>query len=179
MMRVITGTARGRKLITLPGTSTMPTSEKVKESVFSMIHFEVEGAKFLDLYAGSGQNGIEALSRGARECTFVENNIKCVKIINENLENTKTGENSKVVCSDVTSFLKSNGDKYDIIFADPPYASGEAAGIAALLAEVILPESIIIIETPADAVLPGGIGEINMYKEYKYGKTKITRYQNI
>ncbi len=114
MMRVITGIARGRKLETLPGEDvTRPTTESVKEAVFSMIQFEIEDKNVLDLFAGSGQLGIEALSRGAKKCTFVENNKQAYNVIENNIKHCKLEQSARIVMSDACAFL-SRRDSFDI-----------------------------------------------------------------
>ena len=124
MMRVITGIARGRKLETLPGEDvTRPTTESVKEAVFSMIQFEIEDKNVLDLFAGSGQLGIEALSRGAKKCTFVENNKQAYNVIENNIKHCKLEQSARIVMSDACAFL-SRRDSFDIAFLDPPYKQG-------------------------------------------------------
>lgn len=118
MMRVITGVARGRRLETLPGEDvTRPTTESVKEAVFSMIQFEIEGKNVLDLFAGSGQLGIEALSRGAKKCTFVENNRQAYKVVEENVKHCKLEQGARIVMGDAYAFL-SRRDSFDIAFLD-------------------------------------------------------------
>ena len=121
MMRVITGSARGRRLETLFGEEvTRPTTESVKEALFSMIQFEIEGKKVLDLFAGSGQLGIEALSRGARHCTFLENNRDAVRVVENNVSHCGFKDNSNIVFADAVSFLMRK-ENFDIAFVDPPY----------------------------------------------------------
>lgn len=124
-MRVITGTARGTNLVTLEGESTRPTTDRVKEAIFSMIQFEVEGRKVLDLFAGSGQLALEALSRGAEKATLIDENRAAVDVIIENAKKTHLFEKCRISASDYASFLLSNAgkEKYDIVFLDPPYAS--------------------------------------------------------
>ena len=126
-MRVITGTARGRVLKTLEGEDVRPTTDRVKEAVFSIIQFEIEGRRVLDLFAGSGQLGIEALSRGAASATFVDMSKDSLSAVKYNLEHTKLGDNAKVVQTDALSFLKLTKDKFDIVFLDPPYARASAS----------------------------------------------------
>ena len=123
-MRVITGTARGRKLEQLIGDDVRPTTDRVKEAVFSIIQFNIEGRRFLDLFAGSGQMGIEALSRGAKEAVFVDNRKESVEIIKRNLKSTKLDENAKVIPMDSNSYLNVNSEKFDFVFIDPPYETG-------------------------------------------------------
>ena len=121
-MRVITGSARGRRLNELKGYDTRPTTDKVKEGIFSAIQFEVEGARVLDLFAGTGQLGIEALSRGAQRAVFVDRRTDAVKLIRENLALTRLEEGAQVVCVDSMAYLNALREKFDLIFLDPPYA---------------------------------------------------------
>ena len=136
-MRVITGTARGRVLRTLEGEDVRPTTDRVKEAVFSIIQFEIEGRRVLDLFAGSGQLGIEALSRGAASATFVDMSKDSLSAVKYNLEHTKLGDNAKVVQTDALSFLKLTKDKFDIVFLDPPYASSLVTDSMKLLSDVV------------------------------------------
>lgn len=125
-MRIITGTAKGTKLFTLEGDATRPTSERAKEALFSMIQFDLEGRRVLDLFAGSGQLGLEALSRGAAYCMFTDSSAEAIGIVRKNIEKTHFAEQTKTLISDYRSFLrKSSGrEGFDIVFLDPPYASG-------------------------------------------------------
>ena len=127
-MRVITGSARGRRLETLEGEDVRPTTDRIKEAVFSIIQFETEGRNFLDLFAGSGQMGIEALSRGAKSASFVDNAKKSLETVKRNLKATKLENSAKVFAMDFHSFLSMNSQRFDIAFLDPPYRTGNAAG---------------------------------------------------
>ncbi len=124
-MRIITGSAKGIKLVTLEGDATRPTSERAKEALFSMIQFDIEGRRVLDLFAGSGQLGLEAISRGAEFCMFTDSSADAISIVRKNIEKTRFGEKSKTAIADYRNFLrKSDGrEGFDIIFLDPPYAS--------------------------------------------------------
>lgn len=125
-MRVITGSARGTKLQAPAGENTRPTTDRVKEAIFSMIQFDIEGRTVLDLFAGSGQMAIEALSRGASKATLIDSSRDVVNIIIENAKKTRTFDRCRISCSDYGSFLKgaAGREKYDLVFLDPPYASG-------------------------------------------------------
>ena len=125
-MRIITGSAKGIKLVTLEGDATRPTSERAKEALFSMIQFDIEGRRVLDLFAGSGQLGLEALSRGAEYCMFTDSSADAIAIVRKNIEKTRFGDKTKTAITDYRNFLrKSDGrEGFDIIFLDPPYASG-------------------------------------------------------
>ena len=146
-MRVIAGEARGRRLEALPGTDvTRPTLSQVKEAMFNIIQFDVEGRKVLDLFAGTGQLGIEALSRGAAECLFVDSARDSVRLVQENLR--RCGLAARVLQCDALGILKS-GEKFDLIFLDPPYGSGlEAKAIETVKEFDILSRGgIMVVET--------------------------------
>ena len=176
-MRVITGTARGRKLNTLEGLDVRPTTDQVKEAMFSIIQFEVEGAAVLDLFAGSGQLGIEALSRGAAECVFVERRSDAVHLVQENLALCKLTDRAHVRQGDALAYLRS-GEKFDLVFLDPPYASGllEQALTDIAAFDICRAHGIIIAESAADTVLPEMPAPYALYREYRYGKIKLTVY---
>lgn len=149
-LRVIAGTARSLKLKTVPGDSTRPTTDRIKETLFNIIGNDVLDCTFLDLFSGSGAIGIEALSRGARECTFVEKDPKCIECIKDNLSFTKLDSRSRVIRSDVLRFINNatNCKPFDIIFMDPPYKAGVEEDILKALSDSCLtdPDSLIIIE---------------------------------
>lgn len=129
-MRVISGKARSLKLKTIEGESTRPTTDRIKETLFNIIGNQVYDARFLDLFAGSGAIGIEALSRGAAFCDFVDNNPRCISVIKDNLKFTRLEDNAYVTKSDVVSFINTKKNKaYDIIFIDPPYQGGFEKGV--------------------------------------------------
>ncbi len=120
-MRIISGNAKGTILKTLKGTNTRPTLDRVKEALFNIIQFDIPNTKILDLFAGTGSLGIEALSRGAKETTFCDNSSEAIKIIEENLIKTKFEKKSKIIKKDYLNTLESLQDKFNIIFLDPPY----------------------------------------------------------
>lgn len=125
MMRIITGSARGVRLETLPGDDvTRPTAERVKEAVFSAIQFDIEGREVLDLFGGSGQMGLEALSRGAAHAMFVDATQEAIAVIRRNAERARLSDRCRTLISDYRSYIrKARGrDRYDLIFLDPPYA---------------------------------------------------------
>ena len=126
MMRIITGTARGIKLTTLEGDTTRPTAERVKEAVFSMIQFEIEGRTVLDLFAGSGQLALEALSRGAAKATVIDASRDAMNVIMDNAKKTRLFDRCRISCADYASFIRGaqGREKYDIVFLDPPYGAG-------------------------------------------------------
>lgn len=175
-MRVITGSARGHKLISPEGTATRPTSETVKEAVFSILGYRTENARVLDLFAGTGQMGIEALSRGAARCTFADSARQAVKIIEQNLEHTKLADRARVVNSDAGRVLEGAREKFDIILLDPPYSEGLMGKMLELSVRVADPNGIIVCETSKTEQLPERVGEFIKFREYGYGKKKITTY---
>lgn len=177
MMRVITGIARGRRLETLPGEDvTRPTTESVKEALFSMIQFELEDKKVLDLYAGSGQLGIEALSRGARHCTFVESNKQAIRVIENNVEHCRLADMSKIVMSDAGAFL-SRKDNFDIAFLDPPYQQGIIEKCLPMLLPLMSADGVVVCETSRDERLPERVSDWYADRVRNYGKTKLTLYR--
>lgn len=178
MMRVITGSARGLKLQTLPGEDiTRPTTEAVKEALFSMIQFDLEESRVLDLFAGSGQLGIEALSRGARICTFVENDLQAKRIINENVLHCNFAEQAQIVHSDANSFL-SRKNSFDIAFLDPPYNSGLMKRCLELLVPNMSKDGIIVCETLREEKLSDTVGDFSVFRVRSYGKTQLTLYKH-
>ncbi len=176
-MRVITGSARGRKLKTLEGNSVRPTTDMVKESVFNIVQFEIEGRRVLDLFSGSGQLGIEALSRGAKSCVFVDNSRDSLSVTEENLSAVGFRNVSKTVLSDAVSYLDRTSEEYDLVFLDPPYASGIMTEVLEHLIPHMAPGSAIVCETSADEVLPEKAEEFTG-KRHKYGKIAVTVYRN-
>lgn len=176
-MRVITGVARGRNLITLAGEEiTRPTSQSTKEALFSAIQFELEEAQVLDLFAGSGQLGIEALSRGARICTFVENNRAAYQIVEKNVETCGMADRAQLVYGEALSFLNRSGC-YDVALLDPPYRQGMIAQCLTALVPHMRETGVIVCETARDEALPATVDGWHVSKEKYYGKTKLTYYR--
>lgn len=176
-MRVITGSARGRKLVTLEGDDVRPTTDKVKESLFNIIQFDVEGASFLDLFAGSGQIGIEALSRGARQAVFVDKSKKSIDVVRQNLKTTGFEKSAVVLNSDSLAFLQRRAEKYDLAFLDPPYSTGLLQKALELVPSVMSENGIIICEAPVSEELPEMVGKFRIFKKYPYGKMALTSYK--
>ena len=178
-MRVITGTARGRKLETLDGLDVRPTTEIVKEAVFSMIHFRLPASNVADIFAGSGQMGIEAISRGAKKATFVDQSRASIEIVRRNLASTGLAGQANVVMDGAESFLERTREKFDFIFLDPPYNRGYGMKLLPLLEQALAPGGLVLFEHSRDEVLPEEIGGLKRVKEYRYGKTLITTYTHI
>lgn len=177
-MRVITGSARGRVLETLSGNDVRPTSDRVKEAVFSIIQFELEGRSVLDLFGGSGQLGIEALSRGAEKATFVDSDDEAVKVIRKNLASTKLEKQAVVLRTDSVSFAASHTGRFDVVFLDPPYGKGFLQKVIPLIAPKVNTGGVIVCESPYDEKLPAEADDFRIFREYRYGKTKITVYRD-
>ena len=153
-MRIIAGTARSLPLKTIDGIDTRPTTDRIKETLFNMLQHEVPSANFLDLFAGSGQIGLEALSRGAKYAVFVENNKKAAACIEENIRFTKFTEQSKLIQSDVMTALRSLEGKYqfDVIFMDPPYNQLHERNVLEYLKDssLIHEDTLIVVEASLD-----------------------------
>lgn len=173
-MRVITGSARGRKLIAPEGLDVRPTTDKVKEAIFSALQFEIEGAYVLDLFAGSGQMGIEALSRGAERAVFVDNSQKALRCINENLKAARLEKFSDVVSRDSYDYIRHINKKFDIIILDPPYRYNHINNILPFAAKKLKDGGFIICEYESDAeidIIPEGL---KLKKTYHYGKINVS-----
>lgn len=176
-MRVISGSAKGRKLRTIEGMDTRPTADRVKEGLFSALHFRLPAARVLDLFAGSGQLGIEALSRGAGYCVFVDSSRICTDVEIENLKTCGFFSQSRVVCMDVFSFLVAKGDKFDIIVVDPPYRIEDPTVLAAAAAARLADGGVLAFESSVDNPPAEQVGGLRLYRRYRYGKTFITVYE--
>ena len=178
-MRVITGKARGIQLKTPEGMQTRPTADRVKEALFSIIHFDVPGARVLDLFGGTGQLGIEALSRGAESAVFVDAREESCRLIRENLKRTKLEKDAKVIRSDYLDYLNRCREQYNIILLDPPYAEVFLENALKRITEIDILQSdgIIVAERPLGKELPWEYQGYERSKDYKYGNTLLTIYR--
>ena len=176
-MRVITGSARGCRLNTLPGEETRPTAEKVKEGLFSAIQFEIEGRRVLDLFAGSGQLGIEALSRGAVSCVFVDRNSAAIPVIRDNLHRAGLEEHAQVVATDAVSYLQRPKERFDLVFLDPPYASGLLETVLPGVAPHVNDGGLIVCETDSHTVLPPAVDRFRLDRTRQYGRVCLWFYR--
>ena len=178
-MRVITGKARGVSLKTPDGTLTRPTADRVKEALFSIINFDLPSAQVLDLFGGTGQLGIEALSRGADRAVFVDAREDACKLIRENLTRTKLQSTAQVVRSDYMDYLNGCREPFSIIFLDPPYAEEYLEKSLKRITEIDILQSggIIVTERPLGKELPWEFDGFQRSKDYKYGKTLLTIYR--
>ena len=178
-MRVVAGKARGLKLRTIEGDSTRPTKDMVKEALFSIIYDKIQDSVFLDLFAGSGAIGIEALSRGAKEAFFIDVNKECTKIIEENISKAKMMEYSTIYNLDYNTALdKLMNIKFDVIFIDPPYNKGIGLKAIENISEknILADDGIIVYETDEIEDIPEKIGRYKRYNYKKYGRNILNFY---
>ena len=180
-MKIITGTAKGMNLETLEGEATRPTSQRVKEAVFSMLQFDIEGARVLDMFAGSGQLGLEALSRGAVKATFSDASREATEIVIRNAKKARLFEKCRVSTCDYTQMIKgiANKEQYDIIFIDPPYKMGCIPDVLNRLcdANVIAPNAFIVCESGSEDIFQGEDGlkaRFEIQKQARYSISYIT-----
>ena len=180
-MRVITGKARGIVLKTPEGMATRPTADRVKEALFNIIQFEIPASRVLDLFGGTGQLGIEALSRDAKYAVFVDEREDACRLIRENLKRTKLEQYARVIRSDYMAYLKTCKEKFEIILLDPPYAEVFLENSLKMITEIDILQSdgIIVAERPVGKELPGDFPGFERSKDYKYGKTLITIYRKV
>ena len=174
-MRIIAGDYKGRRLQSPQDYSIRPTTDKVKEALFSILTEKIWGSRVLDLFAGTGQLGIEALSRGAAECVFVERRSDAVHLVQENLALCKLTDRAHVRQGDALAYLRS-GEKFDLVFLDPPYASGllEQALTDIAAFDICRQHGIIVAESAVETVLPALPPPYQLYREYRHGKIKLT-----
>ncbi len=176
-MRVITGSARGKKLITLPGNDVRPTTDRVKEALFSSIQFEVTGSTVLDLFAGSGQLGIEALSRGAAYAVFCDKSGDAVNTVKKNLAVCEFSNDSfEVNHMDFSSFLARTSKKFDFCFLDPPYEAGFYKDALKGLENVMKDGGAVFCEHPTNVILNDSYGKFKKVKEYRFSRILISKY---
>lgn len=174
-MRVISGKVRGKKLKEPSDYDIRPTTDMVKESLFNIIQFDIEGRRVLDLFAGTGQLGIECLSRGASECTFVDMSAEAVALVKSNLNNC--GLSARVVRDDSLSFIK-RGGSYDLILIDPPYETEliDKALDIIYSVDILTEGGIIVCESPREKMMPEMPAPYAKRREYRYGRIKLTTY---
>ena len=178
-MRVIAGKAKGIVLKTPEGMQTRPTADRVKEALFSILQFDLPGTKILDLFGGTGQLGIEAISRGAKSAVFVDAGDAACKLIKENLRRAKMEGEGRVVRADYLQFLEQCQEKFEIIFLDPPYAEVFLENSIKKISEIDILQSggIIVTERPVEKPLDVQIEGFSRSKDYKYGRTLLTLYR--
>jgi len=178
-MRVITGKARGVVLKTPDGMATRPTTDRVKEALFSIIQFDIPNARVLDLFGGTGQLGIEALSRGAASAVFVDEREDACKLIRENLNRTRLQELARIVRSDYAQYLRRCRERFDIILLDPPYAEVFLENSLKLITEIDILQTngIIVTERPVGKDLLFDYPGYTRSKDYKYSSTLLTIFR--
>lgn len=181
MMRIITGSAKGTSLCTLPGDATRPTAERVKEAVFSMLQFEVEGMRVLDLFAGSGQMALEAISRGAHFATLCDVSKEAIAVIQKNAEKTRLSALCEIKQTDALAFLSTSPKKeYNLVILDPPYALGLIPKALGLLLDrgFLAPTAKIVCESASFEDVFGGdetlASRFVLLKQSKYGIAYVT-----
>ena len=175
-MRIITGSARGRRLKTPDDYDIRPTTDNVKESLFNILQFRVEGSRVLDLFAGTGQLGIECLSRGAGSVTFVDHDREAIRIVKENLKTC--GLKAAVFQEDALRFLERGGE-YDLILIDPPYDSALYEPVLKRInsVDILSDGGIIVCEARRETVLPSMTAPYVKGREYRYGRVKLCLYE--
>lgn len=178
-MRIITGRARGTRLFTLEGEATRPTAERVKEAVFSMIQFCIEGREVLDLFGGSGQLALEAVSRGAAHATICDSLDAACRIIEKNIQKTHSENDVTLIRTDYAEALRRlrGKVKFDLIFLDPPYNKGLVSAALKLLSEyeLIKPTTVIVCESGGEDILAGGLDTcFEVIKSARYGIANVT-----
>lgn len=177
-MRIISGTARGRRLKTLEGMDVRPTTEKVKEAIFSSIQFDLLQATVLDLFAGSGQLGLEALSRGAKHAYLIDHSSKAMAVIRENIDATGFTAKAEVIQTEAAAFLKclSSSVQFDLVFLDPPYRHDTIQEMLVLLEHHVAADGKIICEHERELDLPDTISVWQKKKSHSYGSIAVTTY---
>lgn len=180
-MRIIAGNLKGKKLFSPNGENTRPTTDRVKEGIFSAIQFDIEGKKVLDLFSGSGQMALEAISRGAEFAVLCDYNSDAINTIKKNIDHTKTAEKTKIISFDFEKTLEviKNEAPFGLVFLDPPYSSDYMLKALNVLCgkSFLTDDAIIICEIEKKAVLPNYIGSFEMKKRYKYGNTNVVLFK--
>ena len=178
-MRIIAGQAKGHRINCLQGSSIRPTQDRVREAIFSSLSVKVVGARVLDLFAGTGALGLEALSRGAQQAVFVDKDPQTIRLIKENSQHCKLDQNTTIIQKDVFEYLNSQQGQYDLIFADPPYYKGYYDQLLLVIdqKQLLSPEGTLVIEIPRELALPAPIGSLTCQKTRKYGITTIGYYE--
>ena len=178
-MRVITGTARGRKLLTPEGMDTRPTTDKVKEAICSALQFDFPGARVLDLFCGSGQMAIEALSRGAAHAVLTDSAADAVQCAKQNIRTCEFSEIAEVLRTDAFSYLQRCTNRFDIAFLDPPYHHDTLIRVLPLLAPHMAKNGILVCEHEPECKLPETILNFDLQKQKKYGKITVSIYRGV
>lgn len=175
-MRIISGKARGTKLETVEGLKTRPTADRVKEAMFNLIQFDIQGGKVLDLFSGSGALGLEAASRGAEFVYLIEKNNECHKVIIRNIEKMKMEDSVKLIKSDVFVGMSRLNEKFDIIILDPPYGKDLVVEVIKHIENsgILSDKGLIVAEHSVDDIIPETLGKFSIFKQKKYGKIMVS-----
>ena len=176
-MRVIAGSARSLRLKTLDGMDTRPTTDRIKETLFNMIGPSMFDCVFLDLFAGSGGIGIEALSRGAARCVFIDSSREACAVVRQNLKAAGLFEKASVAETAAEMYLAACRERFDLVLLDPPYRQGTVAALLPAVAAVTAPGGTVLAETEHGASLPERCGTLTLKKQYKYGTVALARYE--
>lgn len=176
-MRIIAGKYKSRTLNTLKGDTTRPSADRLKESLFNQLGPYFSDETFLDIFAGSGAVGLEALSRGVKSVTMIEKDRKAQVIIEKNLKTLNIGKEANLLKGDAQAVLKTIKEQYDIIFMDPPYDYEHTEKIIHLCESLIKEDGIIIVETDKFKTLPDSINKLDKINEKLYGFAKLTKYE--
>jgi 16S rRNA (guanine966-N2)-methyltransferase len=179
-MRVIAGTHKGRRLLSpKSGSAVRPTSGRVKEALFSILGDRIVGASVLDLYAGTGAVGIEALSRGAVRVVFVDSHRDSLTTLRANLKHCGLTGRAEVFFGEASAFLQHAAPAFDIVFADPPYAADGSNSVLPSLGRsaIIRDGTIVILEHLTKHTIPQHIGPLNRVKQYRYGDTTLSLFR--
>lgn len=174
-MRIITGTAKGKHIATLAGDATRPTSDRVKSAMFSSIQFDIEGRRVLDLFAGCGQLGLEALSRGAASAMFVDASQDAVAVVKENIKALGFSDRARTLISDYRNYIRKAGGKvapFDLVFIDPPYAMQACTDALTRLVkeDLLAPGALVVLECGEETPTPETAGYFEVLKSTRYGK---------
>lgn len=172
-MQIITGSAKGRK-IKVPEKNIRPAKDSVRQAIFSMLYGLVDGAKALDLFAGSGAYGLEALSRGARSVTFVDADKKCVAAIETNLNTMSFGSRGVAIKEDAQKYAHRTETTFDLIFLDPPYSSGAQVHLLKSLAKILAPQGVIIFDHAKETKIPKEVDGLSLLRRRTYGATTVS-----
>ncbi len=170
-MRIIAGSFRGRRLKTLPGRSVRPTGDRMKASLFSALGECCRGAAVLDLFAGSGALGLEALSRGARRATFVDRSPASLEVLRGNAGALGLGGEARLVRAEAMAFLRREPERYDLVFADPPFAEHPGRDLVELWAETAIPGALLVLEYPGGEPPCAGVAGVELVKTAAFGRS--------
>lgn len=176
-MRIITGTAKGRKLESLEGRDVRPTTDRVKEALFDILQFRIEGRRFLDMFAGSGQIGLEALSRGAASAVLLDASKAAVQTTTRNARHVLLDDRAKICCADALAYVSSTAETFDIAFLDPPYYAGLLPAALEKVQRCMAETGVIVCEHLKETELPETAGLFIKSRTYRYGRIWLTRYE--